>query len=79
MLTPESVLYSQVIMETLSEQLRRAIRESGCKMIRIAEETDIHRSQLSRFMAGKRTLSMQSVDRIAKFLGLKLSKTKQGK
>jgi len=74
-----SVLYSWLIMKALSEQLKQAIRRSGYTMYRIAQETHIDKSQLSRFMAGKRTLSMQSVDRIGEFLGLTLTATKKGK
>ena len=66
-------------MKALSEQLKQAIRDSSYTVYRIGQETGVDKSQLSRFLAGKRTLSMQSVDRIAEFLRLKLTTTKKGK
>ncbi|MFM7136524.1 MAG: helix-turn-helix domain-containing protein [Planctomycetota bacterium] len=53
----------------LSEQLRKAIRDSEVSRYRIAEATGISQSTLSLFCAGKRGLSMDAIDRLVDFLG----------
>ena len=58
----------------LSDQLRRAIRESGLSRYAICKATDIDQSAMSKFLAGRVGLSLASVDRLADFLGLKLVK-----
>jgi transcriptional regulator with XRE-family HTH domain len=56
----------------LSEQVRKAIDAAGVTRYRIAKETGISESALSRFMSGERELSLPSVDRLADYLGLSL-------
>lgn len=63
---------------TLSNEIRRAIEDSGWSRYRLAQETGIAQSVLSRFMAGK-SLTLDTVDRIAKVLGLKLAPTRKPK
>ena len=66
-------------MEKLSEQVRRAIRESEYSCYAIAKATGVDKSTISRFMSGKRTLSMACMDRIGAFLGLKIVRAKRRK
>jgi transcriptional regulator with XRE-family HTH domain len=56
----------------LSEQVRKAIDAAGVTRYRIAKETGLSESALSRFMSGERELSLPAVDRLAEYLGLSL-------
>jgi transcriptional regulator with XRE-family HTH domain len=58
--------------ELISEQIREAIEASGVSRYRIAADTGLSESMLSLFMAGKRMLSLQSVDLLATYLDLEL-------
>jgi transcriptional regulator with XRE-family HTH domain len=60
--------------QQLADQLRQAITDSGLTMSDISRETEVHRSQLSRFMRGQRDLGLQVADRLCQFLGLSLTK-----
>ena len=55
----------------LTDQLRRAILESGQTRYRIAKETGIDAAVLCRFMQGA-GLSMESLDTLGQHLGLEL-------
>lgn len=59
----------------LTEQLRREIRSCGLSVYRVAEDCDIAESQLHNFLHGKCGLGLAKVDRLAEYLGLKLSRT----
>ena len=56
----------------LTDQLRQAIHASGLTRYRIAKETGIRESTLSRFCNGQRGLSMKALDTLCEFLGLSL-------
>jgi len=56
----------------LSDQLRRAVDAAEVSRYRIALEAEIDHATLSRFMNGKRGLSMANMDRLAEVLGLEL-------
>ena len=61
---------------TVSEQLRAAIlaaAEAGVTRYRIAKETGLEQSGLSRFVRGKVGLDLSSVDKLATYLGLELA------
>lgn len=57
---------------TVSEQLREAVENCGETRYRIAQETGINESTLSRFVASGRGLSMENTDRLCTYLGLEL-------
>jgi len=56
----------------LSDQLRRAVDAAELSRYRIALEAEIDHATLSRFMNGKRGLSMDNMDRLAEVLALEL-------
>jgi hypothetical protein len=67
----------------LSDQIRRAVDQSGLSRYRICKETGLAESMMSRFMAGS-GLETTNLDRLADLLGLnitvgKASKTEKGK
>lgn len=71
------------IKSTISEQLRQAIEASEVSRYRIAQETGIDQSALSKFMAGKRGMNLETLDILGEYLGLELvpikAKMKKGK
>jgi plasmid maintenance system antidote protein VapI len=56
----------------LSDQLRQAIDGAELSRYRIAKEAGVAQSTISQFMNGKRSLSLQAIDRIAELLDLEL-------
>ena len=58
--------------ETISEQLRRFIKNSGLSLYQLERETGVHNSMLSRFLRGERGLRLESVDALSKYLKLRL-------
>jgi len=56
-----------------SDQVRKAIRTCGLTRYRIAKDTGVSESALSRFMAGKGNLNLDTLDRLAELLGLSLT------
>ncbi len=50
----------------------------GCPPLReIARKTDLNHRQIARFMRGERGLTTGSLDQLAEYLGLKLTKKKE--
>ena len=66
-------------MATFSDQIRRVVDRSGLSRYRICQEIDLDEGKMSRFMAGKSGLSIKSLDRLAKLLGLTVSVKKRKK
>jgi hypothetical protein len=56
----------------LSDQVRQAIAESGLTRYRIAQDTGIDESALAKFFNGQRGLSMDALDRLGEYLGLRI-------
>jgi len=56
----------------VSDQLRAALRAAPVSRYRIEQEIGIRQSVTSRFVAGKRGLSMETLDSLADFLDLEL-------
>jgi len=64
---------------TITEGLRRAIRESGLTRYAIAKASGVTEAALSRFMAGKSGLTTGTLDRLAGVLGLEIVARKRRK
>jgi plasmid maintenance system antidote protein VapI len=60
---------------TLSDQLREFIREEMKEgsAYELAREADVDRSVLSRFLAGERTITLETADKLAGRLRLRLA------
>lgn len=59
-------------MPRLEDSIRDAIKGSGQSQYRIAKETGIAQSRLSRLLSGERGLSADAIERIADYLGLEI-------
>lgn len=57
----------------VSDTLRRAIERSGLTRYRIAQESGVNESTLSRFVASGKGLSMENCDRLCAYLRLELT------
>lgn len=55
---------------TLTDQLRQAIDDSGMTRYRIAQETGLSESTLSKFYLGQRGLSMEALNALGECLQL---------
>ena len=62
----------QKARNTISEQLRRFIKDSGVSLYQLERETGVHNSMLSRFLRGERGLRLEAVDALSKHLKLRL-------
>lgn len=56
----------------ITEQLRRAIETSGMSRFQLARLSGVSEAALSRFMSGKRSIGLDSVDKLAVVLKLRL-------
>ena len=56
----------------LIDEICKAIEASGVSRYRIAKDLGITQGHLSRLMSGERGLSIDKVERLADYLGLKI-------
>ena len=59
--------------QSLSDQFRELIAGAGPSVYELARDAGVDRSVLSRFLAGKRTITLETADRLAKVLKLRLT------
>lgn len=58
--------------DTISDQLRRAIAGSGLTVYMLAKRSGVNTAPIARFLTGERDLRLDTVDRLAPVLGLRL-------
>jgi plasmid maintenance system antidote protein VapI len=63
--------------ETLSDVLRRAILESGMTRYAIAVKAGVDQAALSRFVSGKRSMSLETADKLMDALDLEVRPRKR--
>jgi transcriptional regulator with XRE-family HTH domain len=56
----------------ITDQIRQAIDDSGLTRYRIAQDTGIDESTLAKFYNGHRGLSLENLDRLGVYLGLRI-------
>ena len=54
------------------DTLKRAVRDSGQTLYRVSKDAGVPYPNLHRLMAGKRAVSMRTLDRLCNYLGLEL-------
>lgn len=64
---------------TLSELLKRLIRDSGLSTNQVAQEAGVSQPQLSRFLRGERTLTLPAAERLLAFFGVRFVEPKAKK
>ena len=64
-------------METVSEQIRSALRNGHKSCYRVSRDAGISQSQLSRFVHRRGGLSLRSLDRICRTLNLQLVEVRE--
>ena len=58
----------------LRQALTNEVASSRCTAYELAERAGVDRSIVSRFMAGRRTITLETADRLAGMLGMQLSR-----
>lgn len=56
----------------LTDQVRKAITDSGETQYRICQNTGLDKTAIFRFMTGERGLSMKALDTVAEYLELSI-------
>ena len=56
----------------VSDQIRNAIETSGVSRYKIAQHTGIDNATLSRFMGGTGGMTVETLDKLAEYLGLRI-------
>ena len=64
--------------DSLGEALRKAIRDSTQLEAEIAEKAHLSPLALSKFLAGERDIHLETADRLAEALGIKLATSRPG-
>ena len=59
-------------MTTITDQLKKAIRESELSNWKLAQVAKVDQGVISRFMAGNRDLMLETAAKIADALGMEL-------
>jgi hypothetical protein len=69
---PPATPLHHAVPGSLSEDLREAIRRSGKSVYQIAKAANVSQIVVSRFLSGERDIRMETADRLAEVLDLKL-------
>jgi transcriptional regulator with XRE-family HTH domain len=69
---PPALPSSRAGTGTLSRALQEAIRRSDKSVYQIAKAANVSQIVVSRFLSGERDIRMETADRLAEVLGLKL-------
>jgi ribosome-binding protein aMBF1 (putative translation factor) len=62
---------------SLSNQLRQAIKGSGLTMYRIAKESGVPQTILSRFLTGEHNMHLETAEKLASYFGMSLTPPKK--
>jgi transcriptional regulator with XRE-family HTH domain len=60
-------------MARLVDAIRRAVEASGKTRYRIAKESGVSAGQLSRLVNGERGMTVETIERLADYLGLRIT------
>jgi len=65
--------------QTMTETLRKAMRDSGLPHLTISEATGVPRPSVIRFLRGEQSIRLDLADKLAEYFGLELRPTKPAK
>ena len=60
-------------MAGLVDQIRRAVEASGETRYAIAKASGVSQGQLSRLVSGERAMTVDTIERLADYLGLRIT------
>jgi transcriptional regulator with XRE-family HTH domain len=63
----------------IAELLLKTIKTCGISRYKISADTGIEQSALSRFVNGKRTIDLETAEKLCDYFGLELAKKKTQK
>ena len=63
-------------IESLADQLKRIISDSGLSIYRIAKESGVSQSALQMFVSGQRDLRLETVGKLTAYFGIKFTEPK---
>lgn len=66
-------------MAKLMDAIRRAVEASGKSRYLIAKESKVSAGQLSRLVNGKRGMTVDTIERLADYLNLRITVEPKGK
>ena len=64
--------------KTVTDELRRAIADSGLTLYRIAKDSGVPHAALYRFVNREQDIKLATADKLAAYLGLRLTHSKKG-
>jgi transcriptional regulator with XRE-family HTH domain len=64
-------------MKSIGDQLREAIDKSGMSRYAICKAVEMDQGTMSKFMTGRREISLPTIERLCKLLNLQLTKAKR--
>lgn len=67
-----TIVCKVLVMSDLLDAIRQAIEASDKSRYRIAQQSGIEQSALSRLMSGERGLGVESIEKLADVLGLEI-------
>ena len=62
---------------SLTDQLRKAILDSGVTQYRIAKDTGVPQPVLCRFVSGERGITLETAGRLCGYLRLRLARVRR--
>lgn len=62
--------------QTLADVIRKAIEDSGLSVYAVAKRSGVSQPVVHRFASGERDMTLETADKVCRFLGLKLVQEK---
>ncbi len=73
----DALYNSRMSRMSMTATIQEAARESGMTYRQLAQNSRVDIGQVSRFMAGKRTMGLPAIERVCDTLGLSLQPKKR--
>jgi plasmid maintenance system antidote protein VapI len=63
--------------DTITDAIKKAVRESGASLYAICKATGLNEDSLSRFMRGEQSLRLDLADKLAAHFGIECRRTRR--